>query len=148
MSSTPWTMNCVIFGAKLFLKLYRGQISKEKAIAEIRDLSGSITEKEAAYLLGRVHGIVFVEVGKERLEMADTQPTEIVLGHELQPSIVCPDCKYPLKVINGMDSYTIEYGEDGNWHKNENPSELSCGNCQATIGHQYLEEVMKAVDLL
>ena len=51
MGNNQWTMNCVIFGANLFKSLYRGQISKDAAIAKIKNLSSELTDGETTYLL-------------------------------------------------------------------------------------------------
>ena len=53
-----WTMNCVLFGAGLFKKLSQGQIKKEDAIAEIKNLSSDLTDAEVTYLLGRIQALV------------------------------------------------------------------------------------------
>jgi len=58
MGNDQWTMNCVIFGAELFRSLYRGQISKDDAIAKIKNLSSELTDEEATYLLKRVQDLV------------------------------------------------------------------------------------------
>jgi len=58
MGSNTWTMNCVIFGAELFKSLLRGQISKDDAIAKIRNLTSELTDIEVSYLLERVQDMV------------------------------------------------------------------------------------------
>lgn len=58
MGNNQWTMNCVIFGAELFKSLSQGQISKDDAIAKIKNLSSELTVPEAAYLLKRVQDLV------------------------------------------------------------------------------------------
>lgn len=57
--NTQWTMNCVIFGAELFKLLSQGQITKEEAIAKIKNLSSELTDEKASYLLKRVNDLVY-----------------------------------------------------------------------------------------
>ncbi len=59
MSTNPWMMACVLSGAELFKKLSQGQISKEDAIAEIKNLSSEMTDESAAYLLQRLNELVY-----------------------------------------------------------------------------------------
>lgn len=54
MSVDQIIMNAVIFGAGLYKKLYQGEISKENAISEIKNLSSELSDVEAPYLLKRV----------------------------------------------------------------------------------------------
>jgi len=58
MDQNQWTMNCVLFGASLFKKLSQGQLKKEEAIAEIKNLSSSLTDETAAYTLKRIQDLV------------------------------------------------------------------------------------------
>lgn len=58
MAGNQWTMNCVIFGAALFKKFSQGQITKEDAIAEIKNLTSSLGIDERAYLLKRIQDLV------------------------------------------------------------------------------------------
>jgi len=54
-----WAINCVIFGAELFKKLSRGQIKKEDALAEIKNLSSVLSDESAAYLLRRLNDLKY-----------------------------------------------------------------------------------------
>jgi len=54
-----WTTNCVLFGASLFKRLSKGQISREAALAEIRGLTSVLTEEGVTYLLGRLNELVY-----------------------------------------------------------------------------------------
>lgn len=56
--SVQWTMNCVLFGAGLFKKLSQGQLKKEDAIAEVKNLSSELTDEFADYLLKRIQDLV------------------------------------------------------------------------------------------
>lgn len=57
-TNNQWTMNCVIFGADLFKQLYRGQLTKEEAIAKIRSLTSELRDTEVDYLLHRVQELI------------------------------------------------------------------------------------------
>ena len=57
MNNNQWTMNCVIFGAELLRTLYYGEISKDDAIARIKNLSSELTDAEASYLLERIQDV-------------------------------------------------------------------------------------------
>ena len=59
MDNSQWTMNCVIFGAELFKLLSTGQITKEEAIAKIKNLSSELTDELASYLLKRVNDLIY-----------------------------------------------------------------------------------------
>ena len=54
-----WTMNCALFGAELFKKLSRGQIKREDAIAEIKNLSSDMSDETATYLLMRLNDLIY-----------------------------------------------------------------------------------------
>ena len=58
-NTNQWTMNCVLFGAGLCRKLSQGQLKKEEAIAEIKNLTSALTDEEAAYLLRRLQILVY-----------------------------------------------------------------------------------------
>jgi len=51
-------MNCVLFGARIFKQLSQGQLSKEEAIGEIRNLTSELSDTEMDYLLRRVQDLV------------------------------------------------------------------------------------------
>lgn len=59
----------------------------------------------------------------------------------------CPNCGEPLTDIHGSDRYCILF-EDGQWHKEEECSQLACGNCYSKLNTAPLEDIMRAVGLL
>ena len=58
MDHNQWTMNCVLFGAEIFKKLSQGQITKEQASVEIKNLSSELDDIHVGYLLGRLDDLV------------------------------------------------------------------------------------------
>ena len=52
-------MNFVLFGAQLYKDLYQGQLAKDAAVAQIKNLSSALTDTEAAYLLKRVQDLIY-----------------------------------------------------------------------------------------
>jgi len=59
MGDSQWAMNCVLFGAGLFRQLSRGQVTKEEALAKIRELTSQFTDEEVTYLLKRLNDLVY-----------------------------------------------------------------------------------------
>ena len=55
MSGLAWTMNCVLFGAKIIKLVKEGK--KEEAIAEIKNLSSEFDDTSAAYLAERLGAV-------------------------------------------------------------------------------------------
>ena len=53
-----WTMNCILFGAQLLKKYSQGQITKEEAEEQIKNLSSEISDEVAGYLLVRLDELV------------------------------------------------------------------------------------------
>lgn len=52
MNDKQWTMNCILFGAKLATLVLEG--NKEEAIKEILNLSSELTVSDANYLWDRL----------------------------------------------------------------------------------------------
>jgi len=52
MPNNTWTMNCIIFGVELTMLLQ--QKKRDEAINKVKELTSSLTDIEAEYLVNRV----------------------------------------------------------------------------------------------
>ena len=55
MSNLTWTMNCILFGAKIIKLINEGK--KQEALSEIKNLSSEFDDTSAEYLVNRLSEI-------------------------------------------------------------------------------------------
>lgn len=58
MADNQWTLNCAIFGAELFKKINKRTLTRQAALDEVKNLSSSLTDEEASYLVLRITDLI------------------------------------------------------------------------------------------